>query len=196
MDIEFVIQDAYALTRPEWKFAKDFTEASKLFAEAVAQNYKSQENGKAPEPEDDVESSASEDGIDEDGFPDGEEEAQSSSDEGLEAGENADDASDAYSDEEEIYVTRQEEERDPEFEAEFDKAYEKMMAESLESRKFERKPMFDVPLPLRKGTRETSSASEGGEASQPVPNTMAFSLMTKRGNKHQVCPVLAFVPAA
>lgn len=99
---------------------------------------------------------------------------------------NTDQDGEADSDEEEqIFVTRQEEERDPEAEAEFDKAFEKMMSESIESRKFERKAMFDVPLPMRR-TRETTTADDG-ENNAPPPNTMAFSLMTKRGNRQQVC---------
>ena len=86
-------------------------------------------------------------------------------------------------------VTRQEEEFDPEAEAEFEREYAKMMAESLESRKFDRKPLFDVPLPMRRKEREvtapTESASE--EPAAPAnPNTMAFSLLTKRGNRQQV----------
>lgn len=87
------------------------------------------------------------------------------------------------------------------------------MAESLESRKFERKTLFDVPLPIMKrGSREGPSTNTnatvdpGGEQDTAVragpdsgaatgkaqnaqaepPKTMAFSLMTKRGNKQQV----------
>lgn len=81
MDIEFVVQDSYALTRPQWKFAVDLADAGKLFADAVAHNYKVQESEKAPEPEDDGDSSDSDDGMDEDGFPDAEDEDQSSSEE-------------------------------------------------------------------------------------------------------------------
>ncbi|KAL1954068.1 hypothetical protein VTO42DRAFT_1802 [Malbranchea cinnamomea] len=181
MDIEFVVQDTYALTRPQWKFASSLEEAGKSFAEAVAQNYKIQETEKAPEPEDDAETSASEDGLEEDGIPDAEEEEQSSSEEAEAAAENADEPTlEAESEEEQIYVTRQEEERDPEFEAEFDRAFEKMMAESLESRKFERKTLFDVPLPMRR--RE---AADSNQSSESRPGTMAFSLMTKRGNRQQ-----------
>ena len=84
-------------------------------------------------------------------------------------------------------MTRQEEERDPEAEAEFDRAFDKMMAESLESRKFERKAMFDVPLPMKRSNKEPTTGAEGGESSEVAPNTMAFSLMTKRGNRQQVC---------
>lgn len=85
-------------------------------------------------------------------------------------------------------VTRQEEEYDPEAEAEFEREYAKMMAESLESRKFERKPLFDVPLPMRRKEREVGAAPEvAAEEPETQPtSTMAFSLLTKRGNRQQV----------
>lgn len=86
-------------------------------------------------------------------------------------------------------VTRQEEELDPEFEAEFDREYAKMMAESLEPRKFERKPQFDLPLPMRQKNRDALSENEqtnGGAENTPA-GTMAFSLMVKKGNRQQVC---------
>lgn len=89
---------------------------------------------------------------------------------------------------EDIVVTRQEEERDPEAEAEFDRELAKMMSESLDSRKFDRKPMFDVPLPMRRAQRDTSTAAEDSpnEETATPPNTMAFSLMTKKGTRQQV----------
>lgn len=60
-----------------------------------------------------------------------------------------------------------------------------MMAESLESRKFERKQLFDVPLPVRSKNREASSSDQA--SSEPSPaNTMAFALLTKKGNRQQV----------
>lgn len=90
--------------------------------------------------------------------------------------------------EEDIIVTRQEGERDPEAEAEFDRELAKMMAESMDSRKFERKPMFDVPLPMRKVQREATNTADDSlaEASPIAPLTMSFSLMTKKGNRQQV----------
>lgn len=94
------------------------------------------------------------------------------------------------SEEEHIVVTRPEEQLDPEAEADFDREFEKMMAESLDSRKFERKSMFDVPLPIRKMQRDKAELpddeDEALEVEAPPPNTMAFSLMTKRGNRQQV----------
>ena len=61
-----------------------------------------------------------------------------------------------------------------------------MMAESIDSRKFERKQTFDVPLPMRKAQREASSVEDSSEPAQTPQSTMAFSLMTKRGNRQQV----------
>jgi regulator of nonsense transcripts 2 len=90
--------------------------------------------------------------------------------------------------EEQITVTRQEDERDPEADAEFDRELAKLMSESVESRKFERKPVFDVPLPMRRAREPTTTSEESGEAAaaQNGPtNTMKFSLLSKRGNKQQ-----------
>ena len=100
--------------------------------------------------------------------------------------------------EEEITVTRQAEERDPEAEAEFDRELARMMTDSLDSRKFDRKPLFDVPLPMRKTQREslaTGGDDSGNEGSitPPSGSTMAFSLMTKKGGRQQVRSVLSSI---
>lgn len=41
MDIEFAVQDTFALTRPQWKLAASLEEAAKAFQLAVAQDQKS-----------------------------------------------------------------------------------------------------------------------------------------------------------
>ena len=85
-------------------------------------------------------------------------------------------------------MTRQETERDVEAEAEFDRELAKMMSESIDSRKSDRKQMFDVPLPMRRAQRDTTTAADDSpsEGTATPPNTMAFSLMTKKGNRQQV----------
>jgi len=62
------------------------------------------------------------------------------------------------------------------------------MAESIDSRKFDRKQMFDVPLPMRRAPREAGNPADDSpnEGATTPPNTMAFSLMTKKGNRQQV----------
>ncbi|OAL43013.1 ARM repeat-containing protein [Pyrenochaeta sp. DS3sAY3a] len=192
MDVEFIVQDAYNLTRPQWKLITDLEEASRAFGEAVKQNYQSTATDKPVEPDED-DLSASDDDMDgaEDEdvvIPEGEED-KSSADED----EDSDDdepVKHGSSDEEEeqIIVTRQEDERDPEAEAEFDRELAKLMSESAESRKFERKPVFDVPLPMRRA-REAAANPEDGPSEIPIPiapsQTMKFSLLSKRGNKTQ-----------
>jgi regulator of nonsense transcripts 2 len=193
MDVDFLVQDTYSLVRPQWKVAGDIEEAGRLFSEAIAQNYKVQDGDKGAEIEDDdVESISSdangEEGLDEDGIPDIDD-GQSSAEE-AEPFANVDQDGEGVntdSEDEEIFVARQEEERDPEAEADFDRAFEKMMAESMESRRFERKALFDIPLPMRPSRREQTASDETFvETPQQPPNTMAFSLMTKKGNRQQV----------
>lgn len=103
------------------------------------------------------------------------------------SGPNADNTGESDSEDEQIFVTRLEEERDPEAEADFDREFEKMMSESMESRKFERKGVFDIPLPMKRSGREAAAENVNvAEPPKPTTNTMAFSLMTKKGNKQQV----------
>lgn len=110
------------------------------------------------------------------------------------------------SEEEDIVVTRQQEQVDPEEAADFEREFSRVMAESLESRKFERKPQFDVPVPVMAKNR--SHTPKHDEAPKEVaevdadagPGTMAFSLLTKKGKSQQVggeggvCSVLCQAP--
>jgi len=65
-----------------------------------------------------------------------------------------------------------------------------MMAESVQDRKLERKPIFDVPLPMRRAQRDATAAADDSDRESPAPsgppNTMKFSLLSKRGNRQQV----------
>ena len=205
MEIEFIVQDSYGLCRPQWKLAANLEEAGRLFAEAVSQNYKNEEPEK-PAELDEVEEDSLSDEADGDDLPVPEaDERQSSSDEAeaetevsraswncqaelskAQAQTNGEAKPD--SDFEDIVVTRQEEQRDPEAEAEFDRELAKMMSDGADARKSDRKALFDVPLPLRKAHRESTviaddSPMDGGSTQS---TTMAFALMTKRGNRQQV----------
>ena len=65
MDVDFIVRDSYLLTRPHWKLATDLDEAGRAFAEAVAQNYRTQEPEKVIELEE-ADNESSSDGVDED----------------------------------------------------------------------------------------------------------------------------------
>lgn len=189
MDVDFLVQDTYHSIRPQWKLAADGEEATRIFSEAVALNYNVPDSERPVEAdEEDAESSSSDEDLEEDAIPEIDED-QESSDEAEASGPNpeANDDSDSESEDEQIVVTRQEEERDPATEAEFDREFEKMMAESMDSRRFERKTVFDIPLPMKR-LRENmpnDSSPEPVPAEPVAPKTMAFSLMTKKGNKQQ-----------
>ncbi|PLN79296.1 ARM repeat-containing protein [Aspergillus taichungensis] len=193
MDVDFLVQDTYSVTRPQWKLVTDLEEATKIFGEAVAQNYKTQDTERAAEPEeDDADSSSSDEGLEEDVIPEAEDDQESSDEAEADASGPNNEQNEDSDFEEEIFVTRQEEERDPQVEAEFDREFEKMMSESIDSRKFERKAVFDIPLPMKRSAREGAGAENApepvGPPAQSPPaqhNTMAFSLMTKKGNKQQ-----------
>ena len=67
MDIEFIIQDTFALTRSSWKLAATFEEAWLAFAELTKGHYKTQEAEKNIEAEvQEDEPSSEDDGEDED----------------------------------------------------------------------------------------------------------------------------------
>ncbi|KAJ9491076.1 hypothetical protein VN97_g2180 [Penicillium thymicola] len=189
MDVDFLVQDTYHCIRPQWKLTTDGEEATRIFSEAVALNYNVPDSERPVEAdEEDAESSSSDEDLEEDAIPEIDED-QESSDEAEASGPNpeANDDSDSESEDEQIVVTRQEEERDPVTEAEFDREFEKMMAESMDSRRFERKTVFDIPLPMKR-LRENMPSDSSFEPvpMEPVaPKTMAFSLMTKKGNKQQ-----------
>ncbi|TIC99020.1 Nonsense-mediated mRNA decay protein 2 [Colletotrichum higginsianum] len=188
MDIEFIVQDTFALTRPQWKLASNLEEASKAFQLAIAQDQKVSGADKTLEVDDASIGSSSDDEDGDEHLPEAEadEEESGSDDEGAEDHDVDMSHADSDSEDEAIVVTRQQERIDPEAEAEFEREYAKMMAESLESRKFERKPLFDVPLPVRGKSKETATGSEPVETGAPTASTtMAFSLLTKKGNRQQ-----------
>lgn len=188
MDVEFVVQDMFALLRPQWKVATTFEEAQQVFSEAVKHNYQNSGSNKqqAEQEEEEEEDGRGIDDVNNDDGEDdkssGDESAEPTDDEG--AGETPEESTE--DEEEHIVVTRPEDQRDPEADAEFDRELAKMMAESVESRKFDRKPVFDVPLPMRKTATATSTPnSEPAQPVEPTSNTMKFALLSRKGNKPQ-----------
>jgi len=84
MDIEFIVQDAYGLTRPQWKLITNLEEASRVFGEAVKLNYQASTADKPIEADEDEASASDDDGDgpdDEDlAIPEGEDEKSSGED--------------------------------------------------------------------------------------------------------------------
>lgn len=80
MDVDFIVQDTFGLVRPQWKLVNDLQEATRVFTEAIANNYKQQNQGLSVGHEDDAEESASDEDIEREVLPDVEDEASSSED--------------------------------------------------------------------------------------------------------------------
>ncbi|KAF2154150.1 nonsense-mediated mRNA decay factor [Myriangium duriaei CBS 260.36] len=192
MDIEFVVQDLFALLRPKWEISTNLEDASKKFADACRLNYQNAvATVRDPEPEE-REELASDDGRD-DGDDDFDNvNGRSASESEVEDSAQPEASDNEDSEEEHIVVTRREEQRDPEAEADFDRELAKLMSESMESRKFDRKQVFDVPLPMRRNVQSAMAApsNESDENKQEAPpvnggTTMKFALLSRRGNKQQ-----------
>lgn len=82
-------------------------------------------------------------------------------------------------------MTRPEEARDPEAEADFDREFAKMMAESMDERRSEKRSMQDISMPMR---RSQQDSSVDDEEHRDIPTTTTkFALLSKKGNKAQVC---------
>lgn len=84
MDIDFMVRDAYELTRPQWKLAVDLEEASRLFADAVKQNYQASSAERGGDLEEEVEDSPSDHSADDEDL------AAADVDEDKSSGEDAD----------------------------------------------------------------------------------------------------------
>jgi regulator of nonsense transcripts 2 len=222
-----LVREVFSQIRPQWKLVENLEEASAQFNEAVKQNYQTDKPTPGAEPEDLEEDESNSEAEDAEGETlqarSSDDDNDSSTDEAdvrilsflsrvakalytnahtyPQASADEDEAQESLSDseDEQIVVTRPEDEIDPEAEAEFDREFQKMMAESLDSRKNERKPVFDVPLPMLKRP-QAGSTPAAQEAPEPVPapepepapvsapqgNMMKFSLLSRRGNKQQV----------
>jgi regulator of nonsense transcripts 2 len=81
MDIEFIVQDTFSLTRPQWKLATNLDEATKAFQLAIAQDQKNAGLDKVVDPDDaDSEASSDDEGMEGDDMlpeADGEEDENS-----------------------------------------------------------------------------------------------------------------------
>ncbi|KAI5779263.1 MIF4G domain-containing protein [Geopyxis carbonaria] len=195
MDIEFLMQDTFAQLRPTWKIHGNLEEAGKAFEEAVSKTYKvvpegdkgtADEQGEGEDVDSESDDDDEREGVE---FRDEEGEVEHAmSDAEGEAAPRTESPAES-SDDEEIVVGKREQQLDPEAEADFDREFARMMQDSLESRKFERRTVFDVPLPIRRGTgvltRENTIESEAGEVEPEETGKMMFSLLTKKGNRQQ-----------
>ncbi|KAG2176033.1 hypothetical protein INT44_000512 [Umbelopsis vinacea] len=181
MDVEFMVMDTLELLRPNLKLATIYEDANEAVDQMLLEQLKTVQGGDVKLQEDGFEdsgpeSSSSDEGEDDDVMEDKEDEIGDVSDEDSLAGPTMDE-------DEDVVMLKKREEQVEEDE-EFEKEFSRMMSESVESRKFEKKTaMLDVPIPmhLRGGQdRRTFAASN-----EQADGNMSFTLLTKKGNRQQ-----------
>ncbi|KAI8820667.1 armadillo-type protein [Fimicolochytrium jonesii] len=182
MDIEFVISETYELLRPKMRIPQTYEEAVAEYSKLATEQMQAINNG--------ANGGAAGDESDDDDEDDGGKEQGSTRRGGRDSDEEQEDVDKAVDDVviEEIGETEEEEAFgneqnlvDQEFEQEFEREFSRMMQESMETRRRDGKSAFDAPVPVRMKT--AANASESNEAIGG--DQVAFTLLTRRGNKQQ-----------
>ncbi|RKO91807.1 armadillo-type protein [Blyttiomyces helicus] len=186
MDIEFVISETFELLRPNMAVLSCYEEAVEEVNRLVMQRAGSNGAAGASALGASGGNAAGSDEEDDDDGGDSDDEEGGDGARGGGSGEN-DDPVDAEVEgvmlvdaDDDAVVVHMDESYDAEADEDFEREFARTMAESLESRKFERKPaVFDVPIPSLKGVKG-SDAPE-----RDLEDGVAFTLLTKKGNKQQ-----------
>ncbi|KAK9466103.1 armadillo-type protein [Lipomyces arxii] len=214
MEVEFDVHDLLQSLRPEMKVCKNLDEAAEQVTKAMAEAYKDVELnvGQSREGEEerelvndgDEEEEEAEEEEDEELATAAEQKVESASDSASNSASESTSESDSGSDEDDGEEKEEEEEaeedhgrsKEPVVDEEFDREFSKMLAESLESRKFEKLATFDVPLPMMKqqkysivnmtGRRQSEDENHELVAHTGPKPSMQFRVLTKRGKRQQV----------
>ncbi|KAF9920881.1 hypothetical protein FBU30_009178 [Linnemannia zychae] len=179
LEIEYMIEDTFSELRPKLRRFQTYEEA-----QAAVEALHGPLGGNDPNANLQNDDSDSEDS---EGDDDGDDDQQDDDD------DESEDDEDGLEDEEEVHAMRQMDDEEQAVvltnqlkpveavDEDFEREYLKMMTESLESRKFERKHLtLDVAIPVLR------SADRREEPILSNPDHVAFTLLTKKGNKQQL----------
>ncbi|KAF7727252.1 hypothetical protein EC973_007865 [Apophysomyces ossiformis] len=193
MDVDFMISDTLEMLRPQLRLFASYEEANEAVDRMLLEQLKSVQakalysqgaDGKAQEDgfeESEASESSSDEGDEEENLEDGvkEDEEEGSLEETVNS------VGDNDAEEDVVVLKKREEQVSREEEDEFEREFSKMMSESIESRKYEKKAaVLDVPIPMNlRGTQDRRTAAQ--EKDKVDTGKMAFTLLTKRGNRQQ-----------
>ncbi|KAJ3066697.1 hypothetical protein HDU98_010017 [Podochytrium sp. JEL0797] len=198
MDVEFLMIELFELVRPKAVLWKGYEEAVDAFNVLAVKHVALREEESGGVGAGMGVGQSEEEGEEEDGERGGREgdggvgeEGVGEVEEGVVVQLPVDEVQEEEEEEEEeaaVVVHLPEQEVDAELEAEFDREFSKMMMDSLESRKGDKKMQaFDVAIPVKKGVVFQGAAGGGGEgAGKPGSEGVMFSFLTKKGNKQQM----------
>jgi regulator of nonsense transcripts 2 len=205
MDVDFMITDTLEMLRPQLSILASYEEANEAVDRMLLEQLKSVQGADGtgkPLLEDGFEESEGSDtssGGEEDDLDlleaANEEESESEANVGGEGDEEED----------VVVLKNKKEELSREEEEEFEREYSKMMSESIDSRKFEKKAaMLDVAIPMHLRGSQGMDVSLGTsvtffnilhcvdrrtmaqDTNKAETGKMAFTLLTKKGNRQQV----------
>ncbi|GBC04197.1 hypothetical protein RclHR1_05560017 [Rhizophagus clarus] len=185
MDIDFMVADLFEMLRPGMTMYKTYEEAAEEVDKMLMENHMALQDaqGTSKSQEDGIEESemSSSDDDDDDEGQDEEIDRERDDVEGHEEEHETDEINEEEGDDELIVHTNRQEKVPTEDDEEFEREFSKMMTESMESRKYERKPaMLDVAIPMYlKGSDKVSDFLDGN---------VAFTLLTKKGKKTMEVP--------
>ncbi|KAI9278600.1 armadillo-type protein [Phascolomyces articulosus] len=186
MDVDFMVSDTLEMLRPQMQIFTSYEESNEAVDRMLLEQLKSVQgaDGKVQEDgfEESEEESTSDEADDDDPLEDTadkDEEEEDISEEIMQEGEVGDD--------EDVVVlkTKQEQQVSKEEDEEFEREFSRMMNESMESRKFEKKSaVLDVPIPMNlRGAQDRRTAT--AQEKDHNQDKMSFTLLTKKGNRQQ-----------
>ncbi|KAF8941624.1 hypothetical protein BGZ58_003654 [Dissophora ornata] len=177
LEIEYMIEDTFTELRPKLRRFQTYEEAL-IAVEALHGPLGSNDQSTLGQ-NDDSESEDS-DGDDDGDEDDDEDDESDDDDDGLDDDEDMHAIRQTDDEEQAVVLTNQHKPVEA-LDEDFEREYLKMMTDSLESRKFDRKYLaLDVAIPILR------SADRREEPTLSNPDHVAFTLLTKKGNKQQL----------
>lgn len=179
MDVDFMISDTFEMLRPQLHIIPTYEQANEAVDQILLELVKNvQGTDKTAEEQAEESGEGSDDSSAEE-----EEDEERGGDE-----EDSQEEIDAVENNEEddvVVLKKKQEETSREDEEDFEREFNKMMTDSIESRKFEKKAaMLDVPIPMNlRGSQDRRTIAQ--ENMKPETGKMAFTLLTKKGNRQQ-----------
>lgn len=148
MDVDFMVSDTLEMLRPQLTVFASYEEANEAVDRMLLEQLKTVQNpdgsGKSLLEDGFEDSEASDTSL-----SDGEDEDLDIMDDEEDTMENTDNNVDGDDEEDVVVLKNKKEERSREEEEEFEREFSKMMTDSIDSRKFEKKTaMLDVPIPM------------------------------------------------
>ncbi|CEP12054.1 hypothetical protein [Parasitella parasitica] len=188
MDVDFMITDTLEMLRPQLQVLSSYEEANEAVDRMLLEQLKT------------VQSTTDGKALLEDGFEDSELSDSSASggeededdllpQDRQQQDEDADTSNINNQDEDDqdvVVLKNKREQLSREEEEEFEREFSKMMSDSIDSRKFEKKgAMLDVPIPMNLRGSQADRRTLAQGAGKPETGKMAFTLLTKKGNRQQ-----------